>query len=87
MKRAMPPPRRSAAFRRPWRLEEHNESFGIKSDAGTVLALVYWEDEPGRRAVTNRLTREEAHRLAAQITKLPELLEELKRWRAGSGND
>jgi hypothetical protein len=39
-----------------------------------AVAYVYFEDEPGRRAVAHLLTRDEARRIAVSIAKLPVLL-------------
>jgi len=47
-------------FRRPWKLVEHEESFAIVDAGNTVLAMIYHEDEPGRRTTMKRLSREDA---------------------------
>jgi hypothetical protein len=38
------------------------------------VAYVYFEDEPGRRAAANLMTKDEARRIASNIVKLPALL-------------
>jgi hypothetical protein len=72
----------SRPFRRPFRLIDHEESFEVIDAAGTALAFLYFEDDPRRRSTMKRMTREDARRLAVQIVRLPETLEELKQLRA-----
>jgi hypothetical protein len=65
-----------AVYRRPGTSIEHRESFEIRTANGLGVAFVYFEDEnPARRFEMGRLTKDEARRVAANIAKLPELLQ------------
>ncbi len=57
-----------------WSVQELEACFIVKDGTGQKLAFVYFEEEPGRRAAAKLLTRDEAHRIAVDFAKLPELL-------------
>jgi hypothetical protein len=59
----------SRRFPPPWTAEETEACFIVRDHSGQALAYVYFEEEPGRRAAANLLTRDEARRIAANIAK------------------
>ena len=61
----------------PWFVEELEACFFVSDSTGQKLAYIYFEDDPGRRAAAKLLTKDEAHRIAVNIAKLPELLRKL----------
>jgi hypothetical protein len=67
----MPSPRR---FPPPWTLDESDACFIVRDKNGQELGYFYVEDEPGRRAAANLLTKDEARRIAANVAKVPEML-------------
>jgi hypothetical protein len=70
-----PEPRR---FPPPWTVTENAESFVVKDAKGRPLGYFYFEDEPVRRGLTDRLTKVEAWRMAVNFAKLPDLLGKAK---------
>jgi hypothetical protein len=63
--RRFPPPRS---------FEVTPNCFIVRDANGQALSYVYYESEPGRRSAAKLLTREEARRIAFNVTKLPELV-------------
>jgi hypothetical protein len=53
-------------FPPPWSVEEMEACFIVRDHDGQALAYVYFEDEPGRCAAANLLTRDEAHRIEGE---------------------
>jgi len=74
----MAEPRR---FPPPWTIEELDVCFVVIDSAGQKLAYVYFEEEPGRRAATKLMTKDEARRIAVNLARLPELLMAQPHWR------
>jgi hypothetical protein len=62
-------------FPPPWTVEEYRGiSFIVRDANNFAVANVYFENEPGRRAAANLMSKDEARKIAAGIAKLPELL-------------
>jgi hypothetical protein len=61
-------------FPPPWTIDDNGACFIVRDHNDQALAYVYFENEPGRRMATHRLTRDEALRIALNIAKLPELV-------------
>jgi hypothetical protein len=62
-------------FPPPWTLEELDGCIIVWDRNGQALTYVYFEDDPRERSVAKLLTRDDARKIAANITKLASLLE------------
>jgi hypothetical protein len=70
-----PMPEHSRRFPPPWSIEERDTCFIVRDHNEQALAYIYFVGEPGRRPAAKPLTRDEARRIAANIAKLPGLLQ------------
>jgi endo-1,4-beta-D-glucanase Y len=61
-------------FPPPWSAEVQPNYYVVRDANKQLLAYVYYESEPGRRAAAKMLSKDEARRIAANIAKLPELV-------------
>jgi hypothetical protein len=65
----------------PWDIEDDGACFIVRDHSGQALSYVYYENEPGRRAAANSLTRDEARQIAINIANLPDLVTRMMRTR------
>jgi hypothetical protein len=60
-------------FPPPWSIEDNGDCFIVTDSTDQKLTYLYFEEEPGRRSAAKLLTRDEAHRIAVEFARLPEL--------------
>jgi hypothetical protein len=70
-----PPPLDSARYLiRVMFWPEHAEYFIVRDPTGLALVYFLYDDEPHRRAANKRLAKDEARRMAANFSKMPDAL-------------
>jgi len=62
----MPSTRR---FPPPWEIEEHAECFIVRDANGQALGYFLFDEEPHRRSVNKRLSKDEAREMAVTFAK------------------
>jgi hypothetical protein len=60
-------------FPSPWTVVELHEAFRIEDASGCHLAYVHFCDDPARRTRTNRMSRDEARRIAVTMAAAPDM--------------
>ena len=58
-------------FPPPWSVEELDACFVVIDSAEQKLAYVYFEEESGRRTAAKLLTKDEARRIAGELSEAP----------------
>ena len=58
-------------FPPPWTVEELDACFVVIDSAEQKLAYVYFEEESGRRTAAKLLTKDEARRIAGELSEAP----------------
>jgi hypothetical protein len=62
-------------FPAPWHCFELEDAFLVRDAAGSEIACIYFDREPSDKGrITQRPMHDEAHRIALNIARLPELL-------------
>jgi hypothetical protein len=61
-------------FPLPWSIKPHEESWEVRDATDFPIAYVYFAGRSVVGTNPDRLTREQARRIAANIARLPELL-------------
>lgn len=64
-------------FPAPWTVIELQEAFRIVDADGIHLAYVHFDEDPKRRARNNRMSKDEARRIAIAMAAVPDLRAEL----------
>lgn len=61
-------------FPPPWHVKEHEEAYSVSDASGFAFLHLYFETRTIVGTSRDRLTKDQARRLAKNIAKLPELL-------------
>jgi hypothetical protein len=61
-------------FPPPWRVVEHPESFWVQDASGQTVGWFYFRHNEETAHQAKVLTRDEARRMAANFSRLPDLL-------------